>query len=282
MRVPVAGADQPSSPARTGNYGGRTWDASGAVCDRSHGGGVDPLNDRQAVTGDGVDAALMSPPNTQVRHTRRALGAAKGQLQKAALKLLGYVAAVVLVLKLIPGLNQALSSLEQVRWQWVAGALVLETVSEMGFVLSWRSIVDPQDLLSRKGGGRRTGIRAAWAQLGGGTLVPGGSLGGVGVGAWILHRFGMSNQLDRRARVQPELPQHRRRCARVGRLRPGAGDRRALRRAQSHADAAARGACRTGDRRRFADRPPRNDLGREAATRSSKDRQRDRHPRRCR
>ena len=151
--------------------------------------------DRQAVTGDGVDVALMSPPNTQVRHTRRALGAAKGQLQKAALKLVGYVAAVVLVLKLIPGLNQALSSLEQVRWQWVAGALLLETVSEMGFVLSWRSIVDPEDLLSRKGGGRRTGIRAAWAQLGGGTLVPGGSLGGVGVGAWILHRFGISNKL---------------------------------------------------------------------------------------
>ena len=68
-------------------------------------------------------------------------------------------------------------------------------MSETGFVLSWRSVVDPEDLLSRKGGGRRTGIRAAWAQLGGGTLVPGGSLGGVGVGAWILHRFGMPNKL---------------------------------------------------------------------------------------
>ena len=145
--------------------------------------------------GDGGDAALMSPPNAQVRHARRALGAAKGQLQKAALKLLGYVAAVALVLKLIPGLNQALTSLQEVRWQWVLGASLLETSSEMGFVLSWRSIVDPQDLLSREGGGRRAGIRAAWAQLGGGTFVPGGSLGGVGVGAWILHRFGMSNKL---------------------------------------------------------------------------------------
>lgn len=33
--------------------------------------------------------------------------------------------------------------------------------------------------------------RVAWAQLGGGLLVPGGSLGGMGVGGWILHRFGM-------------------------------------------------------------------------------------------
>jgi len=104
------------------------------------------------------------------------------------------VVAVLLVLRLIPGLNQALSNLEQVRWQWVAAALALETVAEMGFVLSWRSIVDPHDLLSETGGGRRTGIRAAWAQLGAGTLIPGGSLGGVGVGAWILHRLGMQSE----------------------------------------------------------------------------------------
>ena len=142
-----------------------------------------------------MDAAVLPPANGQVRHARRALGAAKCQLQKAVLKLLGYVAAVVLVLKLIPSLNQALSSLENVQWQWVVGALALETLSEMGFVLSWRSIVDPQDLLSREGGGRRTGTRAAWAQLGGGTLIPAGSLGGVGVGAWILHRFGMPTRL---------------------------------------------------------------------------------------
>ena len=80
-------------------------------------------------------------------------------------------------------------------WPWVVGAFALETMSEMGFVLSWRSIVDPEDLLSREGGGRRTGVRAAWAQLGGGTLIPGGSLGGVGVGAWILQHFGMPTKL---------------------------------------------------------------------------------------
>jgi len=147
------------------------------------------------VTADGTDVAHSPPPNFQVHQTRRALSTAKGHLQRSALKLVGYLAAAVLVLKLIPSLNQALSSLEHVRWQWVVGALALETVSEMGFVLSWRSIVDPEDLLSREGGGPRTGIRAAWAQLGGGTLIPGGSLGGVGVGAWILHHFGMPNKL---------------------------------------------------------------------------------------
>ena len=144
---------------------------------------------------DRTDVTLGPPANAQSRNTRRALGTAKGHLQRSALKLAGYLLAVALVLKLIPSLNEALSSLEHVGWQWVVGAFALETFSEMGFVLSWRSIVDPEDLLSREGGGRRTGVRAAWAQLGGGTLIPGGSLGGVGVGAWILHHFGMPKQL---------------------------------------------------------------------------------------
>ncbi len=35
----------------------------------------------------------------------------------------------------------------------------------------------------------------AWTQLAGGLLLPGGAWGGVGVGAFILHRFGMPNKL---------------------------------------------------------------------------------------
>ena len=61
--------------------------------------------------------------------------------------------------------------------------------------MSWRAIVDPEDLLSRDGRGGESDTRVAWAQLGGGMLVPGGSLSSVGVGAWILHRFGMPTKL---------------------------------------------------------------------------------------
>jgi hypothetical protein len=57
--------------------------------------------------------------------------------------------------------------------------------------VSWRRIVDPDKVLQRDGRGWRMDQRVAWAQLGGGLLVPGGSLGGMGVGGWILHRFGM-------------------------------------------------------------------------------------------
>ena len=131
----------------------------------------------------------------QAHHTRRALNFAKLHLQRSALRLTAYLLVAYLVLKLIPALEQALSSLEHVIWPWLLGALVLETISEMGFVVSWGAIVDPESLLIAEGRGERMDTRVAWAQLGGGTLVPGGSYGGLGVGAWILHRLGMPTKL---------------------------------------------------------------------------------------
>ncbi len=147
--------------------------------------------------GDGAEATALPPRPERARaqHSRRALGAAKGHLRKKTLKLLGYLVVAYLVVKLIPALKQALRNLEHVRWEWVVAAAGLEVLSETGFVVSWRAIVDPQDLLSRDGRGERMGTRVAWAQLGGGMLVPGGSLSSVGVGAWILHRFGMPAKL---------------------------------------------------------------------------------------
>jgi uncharacterized membrane protein YbhN (UPF0104 family) len=127
-------------------------------------------------------------------HTRHTLHIARGQLERRALKLLGYVVLAYLTFRLLPGLEKALSSLEHVRWQWVALAVAIEILSETGFCVSWRAIVDPDDMLSRDGRGERMASRVAWLQLGGGMLVPGGTLSSVGVGAWILHRFGMPGE----------------------------------------------------------------------------------------
>ena len=68
-------------------------------------------------------------------------------------------------------------------------------LSETGFVVAWGAIVDPQNVLAGEGRGRRMDEHVAWAQLGGGLLLPGGSWGGMGVGALILHRFGMPTKL---------------------------------------------------------------------------------------
>src|ERR1700760_664295 len=142
---------------------------------------VDEVSDRSRPT----PAKATGAPT---RHTRRALSAGRSSLQKTALKLLAWVVFAFLLVKLVPSVKEALRSLEHVSWAWILAAVVLEVFSESGYVISWRSIVDPENMLSSEGRGARTSSRAAWAQLGAGILVPGGSLASIGVGAWILHR----------------------------------------------------------------------------------------------
>ncbi len=125
----------------------------------------------------------------------QALKITKRRLKRAILKLVGFVLGAYLVVRLIPGLGEALAALQRVQLPWVLAALLLEAASETGFVLSWKAIVDPERLLGSGGRSKAMDRRIAWSQLGGGTLIPGGSLGGPGVGAVLLHRFGMPNRL---------------------------------------------------------------------------------------
>jgi uncharacterized membrane protein YbhN (UPF0104 family) len=122
------------------------------------------------------------------------LRAGERWMRKAGLRLVGYLILAYLVIKLIPGLRETLEDLERLSLPWLAAVLALEVLSETGFVISWHSIVDPDSRLGR-GGSRRIDVRLAWAQLGAGMFVPGGSLSSVGAGAWLLHRLGMPFKL---------------------------------------------------------------------------------------
>jgi uncharacterized membrane protein YbhN (UPF0104 family) len=156
-----------------------------------------PVTD-DATTADATDAA--ETKRQRLRRSRRVLGEARKHLGHRALRLIGFLLFAYLVMKLLPGLEKALTSLQNVKLQWVAGALAVETLSEMGYVVSWRGILDPDHLLQKEGRGRGLAGRVAWAQLGGGMVVPGGTLGSMGVGAWMLHRLGMP--MDRVAERQ--------------------------------------------------------------------------------
>jgi hypothetical protein len=76
------------------------------------------------------EEVLPAGARNRTHHSLRALGDAKGHLQKKALKLQGYVIVGYLIVRLIPGLKQALKSLEQVRWQWVLAAVAVEILSD--------------------------------------------------------------------------------------------------------------------------------------------------------
>lgn len=122
------------------------------------------------------------------------LRAGESWLRRAGLRLIGYLLAAYLVVRLIPSLGQALEDLERPSLAWLAVVFALEIVSETGFVISWHSIVDPESRLGRDRLGR-IDLRLAWAQLGAGMFVPGGSLSSVGAGTWLLHRLGMPLKL---------------------------------------------------------------------------------------
>src|SRR5947208_12127073 len=139
----------------------------------------------------GAATAAAETKRQRLRRSRRVLSEARKHLGHRALRLVGFLLFAYLVMKLLPGLENALKSLQNVKLQWVVGALAVETLSEMGYVVSWRGILDPDDLLHKEGRGRGLAGRVAWAQLGGGMVVPGGTLGSMGVGAWMLHRLGM-------------------------------------------------------------------------------------------
>jgi uncharacterized membrane protein YbhN (UPF0104 family) len=142
---------------------------------------------------------------TSAQHRRQLLGEARGNLRGRLLKLAGYLLVAYAVLRLIPALKQALHSLERVSWEWLLAALALEVLSETGFVIAWSAIIDPDNTLGSKEGDQRIDQHVAWAQLGGGLLLPGGSLGGMGVGGMILHRFGMPTKVIAERQVNLSL-----------------------------------------------------------------------------
>jgi len=122
---------------------------------------------------------------------RQLLHDARRLLTRRVVHLIGFVVFTYLFLKVIPGLEKALESLKGVSAAWIVGAMAVETLSQSGYVVSWRGILDPDDLLGAEGRGRHLAARVAWAQLGGGMIVPGGTLGSMGIGAWMLQRLGM-------------------------------------------------------------------------------------------
>ncbi|HTQ67688.1 MAG TPA: lysylphosphatidylglycerol synthase domain-containing protein [Solirubrobacteraceae bacterium] len=125
-------------------------------------------------------------------HHHRVIHAVAGRnLKTLATRLAVYVVIAVLVLKLLPGLEGAVHRLAHVSMLWLLAALALEIGSETGYVLSWHAVIDPEDRLAQESGTNRMATRVAWAQLGGGTLVPAGSFGTLGVGGWLLSRFGI-------------------------------------------------------------------------------------------
>jgi uncharacterized membrane protein YbhN (UPF0104 family) len=115
------------------------------------------------------------------------------RLLRRAVPVVAFLAALVLVVQLAPGLGEVRHRLGGAEPAFLALALALEALSCVAYVLMFRQVFC-----------RRMSWRASWeiglAELAVGAIVPASGAGGLALGAWVLHEGGMpADQIGKRS-----------------------------------------------------------------------------------
>jgi uncharacterized protein (TIRG00374 family) len=105
------------------------------------------------------------------------------QLLRSIVLLVVLGAIVVALLAAVPSLAAVTRELSRARTGWVVLAVVAELASCFAFVVFFQGIFWR--------GPRRLAARLAWTEMAAGALLPAGGAGGLGLGAFILGKFGM-------------------------------------------------------------------------------------------
>jgi uncharacterized membrane protein YbhN (UPF0104 family) len=102
------------------------------------------------------------------------------------------VAVVVSLLLAVPGLHSVRRDIDHMGPQWLALAIVFELASCSSFVVIFRRFFATVPA--------RPARELAWTEMGSGALLPGGGVGSLAVGGWLLHLAGMpTKQIIRRS-----------------------------------------------------------------------------------
>ena len=132
-------------------------------------------------------------PALEIRPAERGApdGLSEGRLHRRLLWLGALIVVLVAVIVFAPGLSSLRSRFSHAAPGWLALGAVLKVLSGMSFVAVFRSV------FCRRMSWRHS-AEIGFAELGANALVPTGGAGGLALGAWALHRDGMSG--DRIAR----------------------------------------------------------------------------------
>jgi len=95
-------------------------------------------------------------------------------------------AAIGSLLLAVPPLRRVATQIDHLDPAWVLVAVGLEFGSCLGFVVIFRLFFD--------GVGAGTARELAWTEQGSGALLPGGGVGALAIGGWLLRRAGMSTK----------------------------------------------------------------------------------------
>jgi uncharacterized membrane protein YbhN (UPF0104 family) len=124
-------------------------------------------------TVDSGSAGLM-PDGLSPRHIRRRL-----------LQLAGVAAVIATAVLALPGLGEVRARLAHASLGWLMIAVALELLSLLAYVLIFRSVFCPRMRW-------RVSFQIATSELAANSVLPISGAGGLALGAWALHRGGMS------------------------------------------------------------------------------------------
>jgi uncharacterized membrane protein YbhN (UPF0104 family) len=111
------------------------------------------------------------PLGVHERSTRR---------RAATVALLG--ALVLTLLLAVPGLRPVLRELRAMHPAWIVAAIALELASSLSFVIVFRLFFDRIEA--------RDARALAWTSMASGALLPGGGVGGLAIGGWLMRLAG--------------------------------------------------------------------------------------------
>ena len=106
------------------------------------------------------------------------------RLSRRVLQVTALFVAIALLAWLAPGLDSIRSRLDHADPAWLAVGAALEVASCAGYVLMFGPIFCDRMAV-------RTSVEIGLAELGVGSLIPAGGLGGLALGVWVLRRGGM-------------------------------------------------------------------------------------------
>jgi uncharacterized membrane protein YbhN (UPF0104 family) len=109
------------------------------------------------------------------------------RLRRRVLQVTALFVAIALLAWLAPGLDSIRSRLDHADPAWLVLGVALEVASCAGYVLMFGPIFCERMAL-------RTSVELGLAELGVGSLLPAGGLGGLALGVWVLRRGGMPTE----------------------------------------------------------------------------------------
>ena len=111
----------------------------------------------------------------------------RSRLRRRALVLLGVAVAVVAVITLVPGLASLRSRFANADPAWLIAGAALKVLSGFCYVAVFRVVFCERMSW-------RVSSEIGFSELGANALFPTGGAGGLALGAWALHRGGMSDE----------------------------------------------------------------------------------------